>query len=491
MWVEVVLLVVLSALFCYQYFAKPSHLPPGTYGIPVIGYLRPLEQPIREYISDIVKKYGKVCTIKWGKWVNIFIADPYVVKKVMDHPEIQDRVDWITERAFRPVKNLGVLFAGGVVWKENRRFVLHHLRDLGMGRSSIEQLIVEEVDMFIKYIEDKHLNTPTDIGSVINLCVVNVIFKLSANVRYEADDEFFVKFCGNSTTALELRLGPCMLVNFFPWIMRILPTSIFNKIFKLDEIVRIYDEIREMCKKTVQDHKKNLDPQNPKDLIDHYLLEGRDKDNEEYPDPITLLDDMFAAGSETTSNTIRWFILHMATYPEIQRKIHDDLNKYVPKDKLPSMDDRANLVYLEATIMDSERLATLVPLSLPHVATASATIAGYHIPKGTTVYTCIEHCHKNPEYWEKPDTLYPEHFIDENGELDAKNPAFMPFGLGRRQCIGHTLARAELFLFCGALLQRFTIEFPPNTPPATLDPDPSAYMFSLPQPFKVLIKRRA
>jgi len=490
MWVEVLVLLVLLVVLALQYFKKPEHMPPGTYGLPILGYLRPLDQPVREYVDGIVKRSGKVATVKWGESINIFVADPIVVKKVLEHPEMQERLDWITERAFRPEKDLGVVFAGGEVWKENRRFTIHHLRNLGLGKSSIEHLIVYEVDMFIKYIEEKHLGHPTDIDCVINLAVVNVLFKLSANIRFEAEDAFFVKFCESLGKALELRLGPCMLVNFFPWIMKVCPTWLFNRITKLDEIVRIHNEIWEMCKKIVKDHKKNLDPENPKDLLDHYLLEGRDKDNEEFPDPITLMDDLFLAGSETTSNTIRWFVLYMATWPDIQKRIHDLMDEHVPKGKLPSMDDRENLVYLEAAVYDTLRLSALIPLGLPHRATATVNICGYNIPKGTTVLSAVDYCHRDPAYWKEPERLHPEHFIDKNGQLDVNQPAFMPFGLGRRLCIGHSLAKAELFMFCGALLQKFTIEFPPGAPSASLLPEPAQYMINVPKPFKVIFRRR-
>nr|KAF6504545.1 cytochrome P450 family 2 subfamily J member 2 [Rousettus aegyptiacus] len=115
--------------------------------------------------------------------------------------------------------------------------------------------------------------------------------------------------------------------------------------------------------------------------------------------------------------------------------------------------------YTNAVIHEVQRMADIVPLNVPREVTADTTLAGYHLPKGTTILTNLTALHKDPKEWATPDTFNPEHFL-ENGQF-KKREAFLPFSVGKRVCLGEQLARAELFIFFISLLKKFTFK-PPN-----------------------------
>merc|ERR1711992_366914 len=81
------------------------------------------------------------------------------------------------------------------------------------------------------------------------------------------------------------------------------------------------------------------------------------------------LFDLFLAGSETTSTTLTWAALYMVRYPEIQEKIQKELDLVVGLNRTPSNSDRPNLPYTEATIMEIQRHANIVPLGVQHFTT--------------------------------------------------------------------------------------------------------------------------
>ncbi|KAA0194286.1 Cytochrome P450 CYP3213B, partial [Hyalella azteca] len=173
----------------------------------------------------------------------------------------------------------------------------------------------------------------------------------------------------------------------------------------------------------------------------------------------------------------------------VQAKAQRCLDEVVPLTRLPCLADKPQLEYVDAMLLDVLRLSSLVPTSLIHGSTSDVVFEGYNIPKGTCLLVCSELCQKNKSFWEKPDQLYPEHFLDENGKLDGKKENFLPFSIGRRQCLGESLARMELFLFATAILQRFKIEAPEG---ARLEPktDPFSTVLNLPVKFEVVLRKR-
>ncbi|KAA0186696.1 Cytochrome P450 CYP3213A, partial [Hyalella azteca] len=247
--------------------------------------------------------------------------------------------------------------------------------------------------------------------------------------------------------------------------------------------------------RVVDEHLETLDPDNPRDVIDHFLLHRTDRTQdgkltpEDELDFQKLMGDIFSAGSETTSSTLRWMILYLALNPEVQAKIHSILDEVVPRTRLPSLDDRNKLQYVDAVLLEVMRMSSLVPFGLLHSTTADVTFEGYDIPKDTAVVACAEMCHRDPAYWKHPDKFFPEHFLDDEGKLDGKKESFLPFSTGRRQCLGESLARMELYLFSTAILQRFTIE-PPEGVTLSTESAPLQFFFNVPKPFEIVLTKR-
>uniref|UniRef100_A0A673CL79 Cytochrome P450 2K1-like n=1 Tax=Sphaeramia orbicularis TaxID=375764 RepID=A0A673CL79_9TELE len=133
--------------------------------------------------------------------------------------------------------------------------------------------------------------------------------------------------------------------------------------------------------------------------------------------------------------------------------------------------DRKNLPFTDAVIHETQRLANIVPMALPHKTSEDVTFQGYFIKKGTTVYPLLTSVLYDESEWEKPYSFNPAHFLDKDGKF-VKRDAFMPFSAGRRICLGESLARMELFLFFTSILQHFRFTPPPGVKEEDLDLTP-------------------
>ncbi|KAK2169207.1 hypothetical protein LSH36_12g36072 [Paralvinella palmiformis] len=108
------------------------------------------------------------------------------------------------------------------------------------------------------------------------------------------------------------------------------------------------------------------------------------------------------------------------------------------------MDDRKKLPFTEASILEIQRLADIVPLGIPHAVTEDVQFRGYFIPKDTLVLSNMYSVHMNPELWPEPEKFKPERFLQRGMKVEKKE--LIPFSVGKRVCLGESLARAELFL---------------------------------------------
>lgn len=145
--------------------------------------------------------------------------------------------------------------------------------------------------------------------------------------------------------------------------------------------------------------------------------------------------------------------------------------------------------YANAVIDETLRLSSIVPLGVSHRTTQKVTHKGVTYPKGTFVAINIYHIHHSEKIWGDPENFRPERFLSADEKTFKKSENVVSFSVGKRQCLGETLARDSLFLFMTNLLQTFMVICVPNQPQPTLEP---AIGFALnAEEYSVIFKNRA
>lgn len=134
-----------------------------------------------------------------------------------------------------------------------------------------------------------------------------------------------------------------------------------------------------------------------------------------------------------------------------------EIDDVVGHGRLPTLDDRINLPYTEATLREAMRIDTLVPSGVAHMAMKDTTLRGYDIPKDTILVLGLDSIHMQKDIWGDPERFRPERFLNYRGELSLSKDVSVPFGAGKRLCAGETFARNTMFLIVSALVQNFNI----------------------------------
>ncbi|CAL4063130.1 unnamed protein product [Meganyctiphanes norvegica] len=493
----IVFFFILLILIAFPFFTHQTKgMPPGDWGLPIFGSIISCAcgGTLSQYIKQLTITYGAIFHMKLGSRLFIVISDFHIIKAAFGNPDIQGRPNFYSFKLFKNFKNLGIAVSEGKVWQNGRRFAMRHLKEFGMGKSSLEETIQHEAK---ELIQDLALSTgiPKELSWNINVAVLNVLWKLVADRRYDVKDteiQHFVKLTSGDFDDIQ---GPIALLDIFPFLIFLLPKILKDKWMNVHKMENSRDQVKEFIMSVIREHQVSLDPSNPRDYIDMYLLEinkhnGGLESTFTLEDLLESLKDLFNAGSETTSSTLRWFILYMAIHPDIQTKIHAELDHAVPKDKFPTLQDRNKLHYLEAVIHEVHRKASLAKFGLAHTATKDTRVHGYTIPKGAIVLANIEHCHNNHDYWEKPQEFYPEHFLDQQGRVVLKRDGFLPFSLGRRQCLGESLARTTLLIFTAAILHQFVITAPHGEDLSSGVGTEENPLFNFVKPFKVVLHKK-
>ncbi|KAI6116835.1 cytochrome P450 [Pisolithus croceorrhizus] len=203
---------------------------------------------------------------------------------------------------------------------------------------------------------------------------------------------------------------------------------------------------------------------------------------------------IYLAASETTSSTLKVLVLAMILNPEIQDKVHAELDAVVGKGVLPRFEDRERLPYLQATMYEVMRWNPAVPLGVPHATTADDIVDGYHIPKGTLVIFNTW-AMANNEY-NDPERFDPTRYLTVDGKLqpDAKQNNSKFFGFGRRMCPGRFFADDSLWAAAAVILSTFRFEKAKNAFGKEIEVEPvfrhGVVAISYPAPYQCSIINR-
>ncbi|XP_069753798.1 vitamin D 25-hydroxylase isoform X2 [Narcine bancroftii] len=369
-------------------------------------------------------------------------------------------------------------------WADHRKVAVNCFRCFGPGQKCFENKISEECMIFLDAV-DIHKGKPFDAKCLVTNAVSNITNLIIFGERFTYDDTNYQHMIEIFSENIELAASAwAFLYNAFPWI-GILPFGKHQRLFK--NAAEVYDFLLKIIQRFCQ----NRTPQKPRHFIDSYLdeLEKNINDPESSfstENLIFTVGELIIAGTETTTNALRWAILFMALYPNIQEKVHQEIDTIVGKNQIPSLENKSQMPYTEAVLHEVLRYCNIAPLGIFRATTKNTVVRGYSIPKGTTVITNLYSVHFDEKYWSSPDLFCPERFLDKNGQF-VKKEAFVPFSIGRRHCLGEQLARMEFFLFFTMLLQRFQIHFPPGSIPNL---KPKLGMTLQPHPYLISADRR-
>ncbi|KAM3932768.1 cytochrome P450 2F2-like [Leptodactylus fuscus] len=468
---------LLCKFFYDQHKSKHKNFPPGPMWLPIIGnlHLFNLRNPY-ETMTQLSKKYGSIFSFQMGSEKVVVLCGYEAVKDAL----LQHGNDF-SNRPQIPLiaaltRGYGVVFAKDENWNVMRRFTFITLRQLGVGSKAMESVINEECDMLLEAIKS-YEGKPFDNLPLLSTTIANILVSIILGNQYSCKDPRVQRLKHLIEESVKLIACPMSLCyNAFPSLLDWLPGShktTFSNNLEMYKIVKEFSMIL----------REQLDKNEQRSLLDAFLVkqhEIKSKSGLYFHDENlkTLVSNMLIAGMEPVHSTLRWGLLLMMKYPDIQKNVQNEIEKVIGLSQ-PQIEHRKDMPYTNAVIHEIQRFGNIAPISIPHTTTRDINFRGYFLPKDTFIIMLLKSVLQDKEYFEKPEEFYPQHFLDSEGKF-VMNEAFIPFSAGKRSCIGENLAKVELFLVFTRLLQTFT--FLP-CPGVDLDFNPEIGFVSSPKPY--------
>ena len=318
----------------------------------------------------------------------------------------------------------GIGIASGEVWKRQRKFTFNIFRNLGLGKSSFESIIVKECQKLATEItrQDKDAFNPL---IPFSNATSNVICSFAFGIRYEYTNSKF-KFLLNSIHDIEKSLRDVGAMQLLLPMAAYIPTKGRYK------LVRLLTELRQFVDTVIEEHKPNFDSDSPRDYIDIFMHEIQSSNDGllTYEHLQSNVISFFFAGGGSTAHTLRWTMYCIVRYPEVQKAVQNELDKVVGRERMPLMSDKDFLPYTMATLLEVQRFASIAKISPLHAAACDTELCGYLVPKGTYLISNFWAVHHDPTIWKDPEDFKPERFLTHDGKV--KQPReFIPFGFGK------------------------------------------------------------
>ncbi|XP_004621917.2 cytochrome P450 2C55-like isoform X4 [Sorex araneus] len=378
--------------------ASKGKLPPGPTPLPIIGNILQIDvKNISQSLSNLSKVYGPVFTVYFGMKPAVVLYGYEAVKEAL-----VGLGEEFAGRSASPVTkklnkgHVGIAYSVGKTWKELRSCYLMTLRSFGMGKRSIEDGIQEEAHCLVEELRKTNASL-CDPTFTLGCASFNVICSIIFQNRFDYTDQDFLK--------LIEKINEFIAILSSPWIQE----------KQSQELIFTFGNL------------------------------------------MITLTDLFIAGTQTTSATLKYALLLLLKHPDVTAKAQEEIERVIGRHRSPCMQDRSNMPYMDALVHEVQRFIDIAPNSVPHAVTRDVKFRNYFIPKGTMILTSLTSILHDDKEFPNPKVFDPGHFLDKNGKF-KKSDHFMAFSAGKRACTGESLGRMELFLFLTTILQNFTLK---------------------------------
>jgi len=503
----------------------PPGFPPGPSGDVALNLLR---DPLA-FLQETQSKYGDIVGLSLGGERAVLVTDPLAAKTVL----IKDPDIYIKEgTAFFPGSSLagnGLLVSDGDVWRRQRQLSTPAFR-----RAAIEKYANSMIECTSETLLRKSRWRPgavrdvySDFNELTLRITLSALFGSSEDLSSSAAKEViesikqaFEFFSRRSITAF------------------IIPESVPTPenlqftaaVARLDKAVYglIASRRAELQEEDTKNQNNSENNNKNSDLLTSLLLskdeQGRGMDDTSLRDELMTL---LVAGQETSAILLGWACAMLANAPKIQDKAAEEVQRVLKNGRKPVPQDASpvggKLEYLEAIVLEAMRV--MPPAYLVGRCTASSTeLAGYSIPKGTTILISPFILHGDPRWWgggsggdqnnDEATTFNPDRWLNINNfnsitsststsssTVSPKrslattalagmglNGAYIPFGAGQRVCIGTGFAMMEAILVLALILQNFELVKLPGSKTGLPEAEPRITL--RPKAVRLILRRR-
>jgi cytochrome P450 len=478
------LVLVLSSLYLLGLYADSRrNLPPGPRPLPLVGSLFSLGALPHRSLARLAERHGPLMALRLGTVTTIVASSADAARDVLQRHDaaFSGRSLLDGTHAFAHYTHSMVwLPTSSPRWRALRKvcsaelFAPHRLDTRQSLRRDKVRALASHVARLAR------AGAPVAVGRLAFVTALNLLSSTIFSTDFaDIDDD------GRSSSSsfkgilaeLNATVGLPNVSDFFPEVARLDPQGLRRRIESLFQ--RLHAMMDKQIERRLQDRAAAAaGPKKEKDFLDVLLDYGGAEEDDgrrgfDRQTLLSLLSDLFSAGTDTSAATVEWVMAELLLNPTSMAKARAELAEVMGSRPEVEECDIAELKYLQAVVKETFRIHPPAPLLLPHQAETTTQIRGgagaYAVPKGARVVVNVWAIGHDGEAWPEPDKFVPERFLVGDGHGDEKKAVdfrgrdfeLLPFGSGRRMCPGMPLALRMVHLMLASLLHRFEWSLPP------------------------------
>jgi len=483
MWFMAAVVFVVSYIYWkseHSSFARTIDLIPGPPKIPFVGTIQELKGKtdlLKIFQEEWVEKYGRIYRVWLGLKPMVLISSAKYIEKILSTSTHINKAEAVNN-FFGPWLGNGILIARGEAWKKARRLLTptFHFNILNTYTDVYNRNADILAQQWNKIFKTSNA-CETDVMPFLKRCTLDIICETAMGVGVNAQmdhDSKYIKAVEGVTDAISERF-------FTVW--NFLPNWMYFQISSAGrECKENLSIIHDFTKKVIRDRKLEMSQEeSAEEVVDDdsfgmkkkrsfldLLLTAAKEDADLSDTQIrNEVDTFMFGGHDTTSMTITMFLYCMATHPNYQKLVQEELEDvFGDGEQGCTMNDAAQLKYMECCIKETLRLFPPAP-NFARQMTEDTQLGDYKIPAGTTVTLQLVAHHRNQEFFPDPHTFNPDRFhVDQSA---GRHPyAFIPFSAGPRNCVGQKFAMLEMKVILASLLRKFNFDYNADRKPVQM-----------------------
>ncbi|VFQ92048.1 unnamed protein product [Cuscuta campestris] len=474
------ILVAAAALFAAWAFClllpksirRRKTLPPGPFPLPVIGSLHLLGDKPHISLSRLAAKYGPVMNLKLGTVNTVVISSPAAAKEALQKQDTffsSGRAVSDALRAHDHHRYSVAFLPVSSQWRALRKMLTSHIFS-GSKLDANRQLRHRKIQDLISYCRKiSQEGGAVDIGMEVFKTNLNLL----SNTVFSKDmcdpDSDSAKEFKDLVSSIMVEVGSPNVADYFPVLRLLDPLGVRRRTAgHFGKVLRLFKDLIDDRTAAMGERSSDGGGRDD-DVLDSLLGSGEKGEAVDSTQIQHLFQDLFVAGTDTSSNTIEWAMSELLKNPDTMAKAQSELRKVIGKGKLVHETDITRLPYLQCVMKETLRLHPPVPFLIPRKVDQNLTLSGHTILKDSQILVNVWAIGRDPTVWEAPLEFKPERFLELGMDARGKDFELVPFGAGRRICPGLPMAMRMVPVMVGSLLNSFQWRIEGDVLPQDLD----------------------
>jgi cytochrome P450 len=375
------------------------------------------------------------------------VNDPAAIKQVLIDNAANYQKTEITRRILEPGLGKGLITSEGETWRQHRRTMSPAFDQRSIA--AYTPIMTGAASELLSEWERVPAGTSIDVATAMMQVTLNII----SRTMFSSDSDEIVAIMGRSAGSYQAKMRPNILdmLGLPNWLAGLPRFGVAQRTLR---------EFDTMIDRLIENRARDL-ASGPKDLLAR-LIAARDEQSgtgmsaQEVRDHVLTI---FLAGHETTAMAMTWTWFLLSQHAAEEAKLHAEVDA-VLGGRAPTHDDLGRLTYSRMVVEESMRIYPPVH-TIARQANADDTLVGRKIPKGSTVMIVPWLLHRHIKFWEDPGRFDPERFSPQRSAARARF-SYLPFGGGKRICIGAAFALAEATILLATIAQRYRLQLVPG-----------------------------